>query len=55
LPGATRVRESLTKVTTLGEVEAILDAADEHLARTESDRETAEGPLPAAAREFQPA
>ena len=32
LPGATRVRESLTKVTTLGEIEAVLDCAESHFA-----------------------
>ncbi len=53
LPGAPRVREALTKVTTLAEIEAILDAAGDHLRRAES---VSEGPEEiAAARELQPA
>lgn len=54
LPGAPRVREALTKVTTLAEIEAILDAAGDHLRRAEHVSEAAGAPE-RTVRELQPA
>lgn len=54
LPGAPRVREALTKVTTLADIGSILDGALEHLRRVESLSEAAEAPADVR-RELQPA